>query len=200
MAILKIRTAPDPVLRRKASRVTKVDGSIRRLIDDMFETMYDAPGLGLAANQVGVPLRVLVMGIPSAELGTGPSTELRAGPAPFEEKAEEPVEGDDRVVEEYVLVNPEFVKKSGERVVDEGCLSIPGYRGTLTRAERVTVKGLDRDGRSVRLKADGLMAQALEHEIDHLDGILYIDRMKEQGTLDTLSEIEHPEPAEAAAG
>ena len=200
MAILKIRTAPDPVLRRKASRVTKVDGSIRRLIDDMFETMYDAPGLGLAANQVGVPLRVLVMGIPSAELVTGPSTELRAGPAPFEEKAEEPLEGDDRVVEEYVLVNPEFVKKSGERVVDEGCLSIPGYRGTLTRAERVTVKGLDRDGRSVRLKADGLMAQALEHEIDHLDGILYIDRMKEQGTLDTLSEIEHPEPAEAAAG
>ena len=200
MAILKLRTAPDPVLRRKASRVTKIDGSIRRLIDDMFETMYDAHGLGLAANQAGVPLRVLVMGIPSAELLDSAQDSPGTGPASFNETAEEPVEGDDRAVEEYVLVNPEFVKRSGERVVEEGCLSIPGYRGTLTRAERVTVKGLDRDGRPVRLKAEGLMAQALEHEIDHLDGILYIDHMKEQGTLDTLSEIEHTEPAEAAAG
>jgi len=180
MATLKIRTAPDPILRRKTSRVTKIDGTIRRLVGDMFETMYDAQGLGLAANQVGVSLRVLVMGIPM-------------------ESGEEDGEAEHTVVE-YVIINPEFVKKTGERTVDEGCLSIPGYRGTLTRAESVKVKGLDLDGREVRLKADALMAQALEHEIDHLDGILYLDRMKEQGTLDTFVELALAEPVEVAAG
>ena len=173
MTVLPLRTAPDPILRRKTKRVGKIDGSLQNLIDDMIETMCSARGVGLAANQIGVPLRVLVLGIPDAE---------------------------DETVHEYVLVNPEFVKKGGEREVEEGCLSIPGYRGRLTRAEWVKVKGLDRDGHPVRLKADGLMAQALEHEIDHLDGILYLDRMKEQGTLDTLTEIEAGEAAEVAAG
>jgi peptide deformylase len=174
VATLPIRTAPDPVLRRKTSRVTKIDASIQKLIDDMFETMYDAQGVGLAANQVGVPLRLLVMGIPDEE--------------------------QEGVVNEYVVINPEFVKTGGEREVDEGCLSIPGYRGRLTRADWVKVKGLDRDGREVRFKAEGLMAQAFQHEIDHLDGTLYIDRMKEQGTLDTLVELKQDEPVEAGAG
>jgi peptide deformylase len=173
MAVLRLRSAPDPILRRKTHRVAKIDDTIRQFIDDLLETMYASSGVGLAANQVGVPLRVLVMAIPDPEEGP---------------------------LQEYVLINPEFVKKGGERTVDEGCLSIPGYRGELQRAEWVKVKGLDRDGHEVRFKAEGLMAQALEHEIDHLDGILYIDRMKEQGTLDTLTEIEASEAVEVEAG
>ena len=173
MAVLRLRSAPDPILRRKARRVAKIDDTVQGFIDDLLETMYASSGVGLAANQVGVPLRVLVLGIPDPDEGP---------------------------IEEYVLVNPEFVKKGGERTVDEGCLSIPGYRGQLQRAEWVKVKGLDRTGHEVRLKAEGLMAQALEHEIDHLDGILYIDRMKEQGTLDTLTEIEASEAVEVGAG
>jgi peptide deformylase len=173
MAVLRLRSAPDPILRRKTNRVAKIDDSILRLIDDMLETMYASSGVGLAANQVGVPLRVLVMGIPDPDEGP---------------------------MQEYVLINPEFIKTGGERTVDEGCLSVPGYRGQLERAEWVKVKGLGRDGREVRLKAEGLMAQALEHEIDHLDGILYLDRMKEQGTLDTLTEIEASEAVEVGAG
>jgi peptide deformylase len=179
VAILKIRTAPDPILRRKASRVAKIDASIQRLIGDMFETMYAAPSVGLAANQIGIPLRILVLGIPKED-----------------EEEEEEEEGPP---DEYVLINTEIGKRGGEREVAEGCLSIPGYRGTLKRSEWVKVKGLDRDGREVRLKAEGLMAQALEHEIDHLDGVLYIDRMKEQGLLDQLVEITASEPVEVAA-
>ena len=176
MTVLPLQYAPEAVLRRKAKRVAKIDASVQRLIDDLIETMYAEEGIGLAANQVGVPLRVLVMGIPYKD----PDTE-------------------EVYREEYVLVNPELVKKGGERLVSEGCLSIPGYRGQLNRAEWVKVKGLDRDGKAVRLKADGLMAQALEHEIDHLDGILYVDRMKEQGTLDTLAPIEQEESEESEA-
>ena len=139
----------------------------------MFETMHAASGVGLAANQVGVPLRVLVISIPESE---------------------------EQASQEYALINAEFVKKTGERWVEEGCLSIPEYRGEFKRAEQVKVKGLDREGKEVRLKAEGLLAQALEHEIDHLNGILYIDRMKEQGTLDTLRECETSQPVEIAPG
>ena len=176
MTVLPLKYAPESVLRRKAKRVSKIDASVQRLIDDLIETMYAEEGIGLAANQVGVPLRVLVMGIPYQD----PDTE-------------------EVYREEYVLVNPEFVKKGGERLVSEGCLSIPGYRGKLNRAEWVKVKGRDREGKAVRLKADGIMAQALEHEIDHLDGVLYVDRMKEQGTLDTLAPIEKEESEESEA-
>ena len=172
MAILHLRTAPDPVLRRKATRVAKVEKSTIKLIDHMFETMYACRGVGLAANQVGVPLRVLVMGIPDEE-------------------------GEN--IEEIAVVNPEIIKKMGIRRVEEGCLSIPGYRGQLDRAERIKVKGLDRHGKEIRITAQGLMAQAFEHEIDHLDGILYVDRLREQGTLDTLSEIDTTQPAEIQA-
>ena len=172
MAVLRIRTAPDPVLRRKTSRVTRVDASIRKLIGDMIDTMRVADGVGLAASQVGVSLRIAVIEIPE----------------PPEEKTL------------FVLINPEIVKKVGERELEEGCLSIPGYRGALTRAVTVKVKARDAEGKELRIKAEGLLAQALEHEIDHLDGILYIDRMKEQGTLDTLHSIETHAAEEAAAG
>lgn len=172
MTVLPLRYAPDPILRRKTNRVGKIDGRIRKLVDDMFETMYATNGVGLAAPQIGVSYRILVMGIPDAE-------------------REE--------TEEIVIINPEWVKRGGERQVDEGCLSIPGYRGKLTRSEWVKVKGIDLDGRPVRLKGEGLLAHALEHEIDHLDGVLYIDRMKEQDTLDTLTQIDPEESVEVAA-
>ena len=158
MAVLSIRIAPDPVLRQKAKRVRSVDGSIHRLIGDMIETMHAAPGVGLAAPQVGVPLRVIVIGLPEQE--------------------------------DIALVNPQIVRRKGERVVNEGCLSVPGYIGQLKRAESVTVKGRDRNGREVRIKAEELLAQALEHEIDHINGILYIDRLESK---DDLRKIEPEE-------
>lgn len=162
MAVLPIRIAPDPVLRRKAKRVRTIDGSIHKLIKDMLETMHDAPGVGLAAPQVGVPLRVIVIGIPEQE--------------------------------DFALINPEVVKTRGERVVSEGCLSVPGYMGQLTRAESVTVKGRDPSGKEVRIKAEELLAQALEHEIDHVNGILYTDRLESE---DNLKKIEPKDVEEA---
>ena len=156
MAILTIRTLPDPILRQKAKRVRTIDRSVKKLIADMLETLHvDAGRVGLAANQVGVSLRVTVIGIPDEE--------------------------------DIILVNPEIVRRKGERLVNEGCLSIPGYIGQLYRAETVTAKGLGPDGKEVRIKAEGLLAQALEHETDHLNGILYIDRME---SMDTLRKIE----------
>ncbi len=158
MAVLPLRLAPDPVLRQKAKRVRNMDGSIERLIDDMLETMPAVSGVGLAAPQVGVPLRVAVIGIPEEET--------------------------------IVLINPEIVKRSGERTVVEGCLSIPGYKGEIQRSVSVTVKGRDRQWKEVRLKATELLAQALEHEIDHLNGMLYIDHLE---SLDKLYQVEPEE-------
>ena len=151
MAVLPIRVAPDPVLRQKAKRVRNFDASIHKLITDMLETMHDAPGVGLAAPQIGVPLRVIVIGIPEQD--------------------------------DFALINPEVVKTKGERVVSEGCLSIPGYMGHLKRAESVTVKGRDPSGKEIRIKAEELLAQALEHEIDHVNGVLYVDRLESEGDL-----------------
>lgn len=152
MAVLNMRTLPDPVLRQKARRVTKIDDSLQQLIDDMIETMRDASGVGLAANQVGVLQRVVVIEIPEEE-------QMR------------------------VLINPEIIRREGERVVEEGCLSIPGYRGELTRSLKVRVRALDRNGKPVRFKAEGLLAQALEHETDHINGTLYIDHLESPDKL-----------------
>jgi peptide deformylase len=144
MGILPIRIAGDPVLREKAKKVKKIDASIQQLIDDMIDTMRNAPGVGLAAPQIGVSLRVVVIETP-----------------------------DDGLIP---LINPEVVKHSGERLLMEGCLSVPGYQAEITRSKQVTVKALDREGKEIRIKAvDTLLAQALEHEIDHVNGILYID-------------------------
>jgi peptide deformylase len=161
MAILGIRTLPDPVLRQKAKRVRKIDGSIKKLIADMRETLHADEGrVGLAAPQVGVSLRVIVIGIPGEE--------------------------------DIILINPEIVRRKGEHPVSEGCLSVPGYVGQISRAESVTAKGLDINGREVRIKADGLLAQALQHEIDHLNGTLYVDHLE---SMDKLRKIE-PEDIE----
>ncbi len=160
MAVLTIRTSPDPVLRKRTKKVRKIDGSIRKLVADMRETLHADPGrVGLSANQVGYSLRVTVIGIPEQE--------------------------------DIILINPEIIRREGRRLVTEGCLSIPGYIGELYRSETVTVKGLGLDGKEIHLKAEGLLAQALEHETDHLDGKLYIDHMD---STDTLRKIE-PEDA-----
>ncbi len=162
MAVLDIRTTPDPILRKKTKKVKKIDGSIRKLVADMRETLHADPGrVGLSANQVGSSLRVTVIGIPEQE--------------------------------DIILINPEIVRRSGQRLVTEGCLSIPGYIGELYRSETVTAKGLGLDGKEKRIKAEGLLAQALEHETDHLDGKLYIDHM--EGT-DTLRKIEPEDSGE----
>ena len=162
MAVLPMVTYPDPVLRRKAVRVTSIDGSIGRLIDDMVETMHETGGVGLAAPQVGIPLRVAVIELPGEET--------------------------------IVLVNPKIVKRSGERQVEEGCLSLPGYRGEIQRSVKVTAKGLDRYGREIRIKGEGLLAQALEHEIDHLNGTIYIDHLEGIDKLFPVApDVETPE-------
>jgi peptide deformylase len=151
MAILTVRTVPEPVLKQKSKRVKSIDGSIRKLAADMIETMHAASGVGLAAPQVGIPLRVIVIGMPDEE--------------------------------DFVLVNPQIVRRVGERWVTEGCLSVPGYFGEIQRAQRVTVKGRDLSGKEIRVKAEELLAQALEHEIDHLNGVLYIDHLESQDKL-----------------
>jgi len=161
MAVLTIRVVPDPVLRQKSKRVKTIDGSIKRLVDDMLQTLHAVPGrVGLAAPQVGIPLRVTVIGIPGEE--------------------------------DIALINPEIVRRTGERLVTEGCLSIPGYFGEIKRAELVRVKARDRNGKEIRIKADELLAQALEHEIDHLNGVLYIDHLE---SPDKLFKVE-PEVAQ----
>jgi peptide deformylase len=170
LALLTIRVLGDPVLRRKAGRVAKIDASIQRLIDDMIETMHAAGGVGLAAPQVGRPLRVIVIEEPPPE----------ADPPRAEKK------------EVIVLINPQIVRRSGQRQVVEGCLSVPGYWGEITRSVKVIAKGLDREGREVRIKGEDLLAQALEHEIDHINGVLYIDYLE---SLDQLVKIEPEQEA-----
>ena len=158
MAVLLIRVLGDPVLREKARRVNRIDESIQRLIDDMFESMYAANGVGLAAPQIGVSLRVVVIHVPDDE--------------PF------------------ALINPEIIRRSGTRGVDEGCLSVPGYRGEINRSLTVTAKGLNRDGKEVRVKAsDNILAQALEHETDHINGILYVDHLASPDDLHPIQEV-----------
>jgi peptide deformylase len=152
MAVLPIRTVPDPILRRKTKRISTIDRSVKKLIADMRETLHAEEGrAGLAAPQVGVSLRATVICLPEEE--------------------------------DIILINPEIVRRKGQRLVSEGCLSIPGYVGQLYRAESVTAKGIDFGGKPVRIKAEGLLAQALEHEIDHLNGILYIDHMEDPNSL-----------------
>ena len=157
LTVRPIRYLGDPVLRRRAKKVRRPDDSIRRLVDDMIESMVVAQGVGLAAPQIGVGLRIIVIGLPDDE--------------PF------------------ALINPSVARRFGERRLEsEGCLSVPGYRGAITRSLRVTVKGLDIDGRQIRMKAvDDLLAQALEHEVDHVNGILYVDRLD---SMDDLLKLE----------
>jgi peptide deformylase len=173
MAIRPILTAEAPILRERTKKVPSFDASLHRLLDDMLETMRDAPGVGLAANQVGVPLQVAV------------------------------IEIDERITE---LVNPEIVKASGEQLDWEGCLSIPGYVAETPRFAKVTVKARDRHGREFRVKGEELFARALQHEIDHLNGALYVDHLESLEELVRVRESPDEDeeadeaPAETAAG
>jgi peptide deformylase len=149
MAKLKILEFPDPRLRTKATPVAAVDDDLRKLIGDMFETMYAAPGIGLAATQVDVHQRLLVTDVS--------------------------VDKDDP----YVLINPEILEKEGVVATDEGCLSVPGYYEEVERAEHIKVRFLDREGAEVELDVHGLLAVCIQHEIDHLDGKLFVDYLSE---------------------
>jgi peptide deformylase len=162
MPARQILFADAPVLRQKARRVRKFDAALRELVADMFETMHAASGVGLAAPQVGVSLRLFVVEIPADEEAGTPARQ-------------------------YVLCNPEIVKAVGEETEEEGCLSLPGYVGEVTRAAVVTVKGFDDNGKAVRVRGEGLLARALQHELDHLDGILFIDRLE---SLDKLRRVD----------
>jgi peptide deformylase len=152
MAIREIKKFPDPVLRKKTAVVGAIDEDLCRLIDDMVETMHAAPGVGLAANQVGVPLQLAVIDLGDHE----------------EEGKKRPL---------VVLINPEVLSLEGTVVAEEGCLSVPDFTEKVKRAARIKVRAKDRAGKTFDLEADGLMAKALQHEIDHLNGILFIDRL-----------------------
>ena len=149
MAILHICTYPEEILRQPAEPVTDIDEEVVRLVDHMAETMYSAPGIGLAATQVGVAKQVLVADTAARK----PESEL------------------------IVLINPEIVAAEGEVIFEEGCLSVPDYQAEVKRHERITVRGLNLKGEEVEIEAEGLLAIVLQHEIDHLNGILFIDRL-----------------------
>ena len=140
----------DDVLHRKALPVGELTGDIHRLIDDMIETMYAAPGIGLAAPQVGVPARIFVI-------------DLSVGREP------------DGLM---VMINPSFVERDGMQLEEEGCLSVPEFNATVVRPSHVVVKGLDRNGTEYQREGDGLLARAFQHEMDHLDGTLFVDRLR----------------------
>ena len=155
MAILDIVTFPTPSLRLKSKRVSKFDAELQTLIDNMFETMRAAPGVGLAAPQIGQSIRLVVV--------------------------EYKEDGDENAKpRKYVLVNPEIIKRSEEKVTDiEGCLSVPGLAGKVERHEAITVRAKNRFGKPLKIDAEGWLARIFQHEIDHLDGVLYIDRAEE---------------------
>ena len=153
MTVRPIVALGNAVLRNKARKVSRFDPALRTLVQDMIETMRDAPGVGLAAPQIGIPLQVAV------------------------------VEHEPEQI--HILVNPEIIKSEGEHILDEGCLSVPGYWGKVKRFEKVTVKARDAHGKEIRISdAEGLLGQALQHEIDHLNGTVYVDR------LDSLDELQ----------
>jgi peptide deformylase len=159
MTVRTIVTLPDPVLRRKARPVTKFDETLQTLIDDMIDTMRDAPGVGLAAPQVGISERVIVVEYAEPE---------------ETEEGEEPQEVEPKL---YVMVNPEIAKASPETVVGvEGCLSIPMLVGEVERSQEIRIKGLNRRGQPMKLKVDGWLARIFQHEIDHVNGVVFTDR------------------------
>jgi len=167
---LKLVSLDDPVLRQQTKKIRTVDADLLRLIDEMFEAMYEFRGVGLAAPQIGLSLRLAVIHVPE--------------------------------MDPIALINPEVVHREGFRIVDEGCLSVPGWRGEVKRSVTVTVKALNREGKQIKLTAkDNLLAEAFEHETDHLDGMLYIGRLNSPEKLWKLppeeeleEEVEETEP------
>ena len=146
MAILPIYKYPHTILRQRAKKISIIDKSIQKLVDDMMDTLQNSGGVGLAANQIGVLKRLIVIQLPEDE-------------------------------EPTAYINPEIIHREGKREVQEGCLSIPGYYGTITRSMWIKAKGMDRTSRIIKITAEGLLSQIIEHEIDHINGILYIDHL-----------------------
>ena len=172
MAILDILHFPDPRLRTKAQPVEKVDDDLRKLIDDMFDTMYDAPGIGLAATQVNVHKRIVVIDI--------------------SEEHDDPL----------CLINPEIIARDGEEEMDEGCLSVPGVYEKVVRADHIRIRTLTREGDTIEFDAEGLLAVCIQHELDHLDGKLFIDylsNLKRQRIRKKLENESLSKPSQAAA-
>jgi len=167
MVIRQILTVEEPILRQRARKVARFDASLHRLLDDLVETMRSAPGIGIAANQVGVPLQVAV------------------------------IELEERVTE---LINPQVVRASGEVIDWEGCLSIPGFVAEVKRHAKVTVKARDRNGQEFRVKGEDRFARALQHEIDHLNGVLYIDYLESLEELVRVSDRPSEVQEETTAG
>ena len=145
MALLKVREIGDPVLRSKAKEIDEVNKKTNDLIDNMFETMYEEDGVGLAAPQVGMLKRIAVV-------------DIREG-------------------NKVVLINPEIIEEEGKAIMEEGCLSIPGETGDVIRAEKIKVRSLDREGSQIEFEAEGFEARAIQHEIDHLNGVLFVDKI-----------------------
>lgn len=171
MALLEILHHPDPRLRKKAAPVTEVGGSIKQLVDDMFETMYDARGIGLAATQVNVHQRVVVIDL-------------------SEDKSEP-----------QCFINAEILSKEGSVEHEEGCLSVPEYYEKVTRAERIRIRALDRNGERFEMDADGLLAICIQHELDHLDGKLFVDylsALKQQRVRKKLEKLKRQQAGSAA--
>jgi len=166
MSAQPIVTAENPLLRRKSKKVTRFGDGLRKLVSDMFDSMHAAAGLGLAAPQIGVLQRVFIVEMPPEIDEDG----QEISPA-----------------RRYVLVNPEIVHMRGEEEMEEGCLSVPGFRGLVKRATSVTIRGKQLRGKPVRYRASDLLAQAFQHELDHLDGILYLDRLE---TADKLWRVD----------
>jgi peptide deformylase len=173
MAVRPMVRADNPLLRKKSKKVKRFGRALQNLIDDMVETMHAVHGLGLAAPQIGVSQQVIVIQLPEDE--------------------EDPQSG-----KLYVLCNPEIVKTAGEEESEEGCLSVPGFVGDVRRAAVVTVKGLDRHGKKIRIKAEGLLARAFQHEIDHINGALYIDRVDSPEKIRRIVPVEEQGPQETS--
>ena len=170
MALLPILEFPDPRLRTRAQPVQQVDAAVRKLIDDLFETMYAAPGIGLAATQVNVHKRVLVIDI--------------------SENRKEPL----------ALINPEILSREGIEETEEGCLSVPGIYDKVTRADRIRVRALDYAGKTIEFDADGLRAVCIQHEIDHLDGKLFVDYLSDLKRTRIRKKLEKERKERAATG
>jgi peptide deformylase len=167
MAVRDILTVDHPILRKKCSKIQRLDGSLLKLVDDLIETMREANGVGLAAPQVGVPVRLFVVETPK--------------------DCDEPHAG-----ELFVMYNPEIIKKDELYYPEEGCLSMPGWVGNVPRYMHATIKGRDRSGREVRVKSSGLLAQAFQHENDHLDGVLFFDHLPSMDQLRRTRPTEEP--------
>ncbi|MDY7075497.1 MAG: peptide deformylase [Chloroflexota bacterium] len=178
MPARKVLFSDNPVLRRKSRHVRRVNSTTQQLVDDMVETMREADGIGLAAIQIGVPERVIVVQLPESD-----------------PEDENPPPGSGKL---YAIINPELARRSRDMEDGiEGCLSVPGWVGEVSRHRIVTVKGLDSQGRHVRIKAEGLLARVFQHEIDHCDGILFTDHIKDPDKIWPVAEGEE-EAAEAA--